>query len=632
MIPEFGLVCLIIALLMSMVAGLMSPIGLLTGRFSYWQHLAKPAVFIQSLFISLSFVTLMSAFAQDDFSLSYVVQNSNSQLPQVYKLCALWGAHEGSLLLWVLILSFWTLAVTLYTRRLPPKVGLCVAAVLCALSFGFLLLLLQTSNPFLRLLPFEPSDGADLNPLLQDPGFVLHPPFLYMGYVGLAVPFAFAIAALLFKEKAEMWATWARPWALLAWAFLTIGITLGSWWAYYELGWGGWWFWDPVENASFMPWLSATALVHALYVADKRKLFQSWSLLLAISAFILSLIGTFLVRSGVVSSVHSFASDPQRGLFILGFIAVVIVASFTLYFLRGFRKDKQQASALSKESILLLGNIILFVAMLTVLLGTLYPIIAEVIMGERLSVGPPYFNAIFNPMCLPLLVLMAFGPHVKWQQDMMTKAKKGALLALVGAIAILYFIPCPFSLMAKIAIVLAMGLILSTLYIFYSARAKLAPKWGMMAAHLGIGLSVLGMALTTSLEVEKDLTLKVGDSTHIQGYQFEFKALEDIEGSNYEGIKATFHINKNNQMLYQVYPEKRFFIARNMPMTETAIVPGLFKDFYIALGERLDNGSWTCRIYIKPFVRFIWLGGLLVALGAFISSIRAFKESKRGLA
>lgn len=637
MIPEFGLVTLILALMMSLVQAFVAPVGLINQRFAFCQTFSRPAAFGQCFFVVISFVTLMCCFVQDDFSLEYIAQNSNSHLPLVYKICAVWGAHEGSLLLWSLILALWTVAVATRTKALPKDVSVIVLSILGCISIGFLLLLLQTSNPFARILPFSPNEGADLNPLLQDPGFVLHPPFLYMGYVGLAVPFAFAITAMILKNKPIPWATWARPWALLAWSFLTVGITLGSWWAYYELGWGGWWFWDPVENASFMPWLVGAALGHALLIsASKQQLFNSWSLLLALSAFILSLIGTFLVRSGVVSSVHAFASDPSRGTFILGFLALVVMFSFGLFISRGIKAQTlSRSSAYSRESLMLLGNVILYVATLTVLLGTLYPIFIEVLKEERLSVGPPYFNSVFIPIMIPLLGLMAIAPHIKWGEDtigLLWPKMKIALLLSPIVVASLFFLK-DFPVMSYIGILFGAWVLAGTLFAVWklNVNGNLGlSRWGMILAHFGIGLAVLGIALTTALETEKDLKMSLGETVRIQKYEFVFKDLKDIQGPNYEGIQATFLINQNQKLLNKLYPEKRFFIPRNTPMTETAIYPGLFRDFYIALGERLDDGSWTVRLYIKPFIRFIWLGGLMIALGAFIASLVAFRQTVRG--
>ncbi|MBN9286731.1 MAG: hypothetical protein BGO43_12255 [Gammaproteobacteria bacterium 39-13] len=636
MIPELGLVCLILALMMALVLAFVAPIGLINPKASFLQSLARPAAFGQCFFVLLSFLTLMRSFVQDDFSVQYIAQNSNANLPTIYKFCALWGAHEGSLLLWALILTLWTLAVALYSRKLPTNMAVSVMAVLGAISVGFLVLLLQTSNPFLRLLPFAANEGADLNPLLQDPGFVLHPPFLYMGYVGFAVPFAFAISALIFKDS-KMWSVYARPFALLAWAFLTLGITLGSWWAYYELGWGGWWFWDPVENASFMPWLVGAALGHALLVSRQDTAFNTWGILLALSAFILSLIGTFLVRSGVVSSVHAFASDPLRGTFILCFLAIVIFFSFILFVSRT-TGHSQKMYWLSRESWILLGNMIFFVATCTVLLGTLYPIMIEVLFEERLSVGPPYFNAVFVPIMMPLLLLMALAPHLQWRENRAAlfwlKIKKHILVFALGLVAIAYLLRhLPFLTLLGLAVGLWViwGTLFKLIIDWKNNGFRLPPvqRWGMILAHLGLGIAVLGMSLTTSLSIEREMKIAPGENVNIEGYLFTFQAIQPIQGSNYEGLQGHFTIEKDAKKL-TLYPEKRFFIPRNMPMTETAISPGLWRDFYIALGERLDDGSWTVRFYIKPFVRWIWLGGILIAMGAFISSLVCFRNTFRG--
>ncbi|MBI2791084.1 MAG: heme lyase CcmF/NrfE family subunit [Gammaproteobacteria bacterium] len=641
MCPEIGLFCLILAFMMALVQTILPPIGLAFTRFTFLQSLSRPAVFAQCFFVLMSFVTLVSSFVQDDFSVAYIAHNSNTQLPLIYKFCATWGAHEGSLLLWSMILAFWSLAVAVYSKKLPKEASIVVLSILGAISIGFFLLLLQTSNPFLRLLPFSPTDGADLNPLLQDPGFVIHPPCLYMGYVGFAVPFAFAICAMVFKKYSTEWVKWARPWALLAWGFLTIGITLGSWWAYYELGWGGWWFWDPVENASFMPWLIGAALCHALLVSNRNQSFIPWSVLLALSAFILSLIGTFLVRSGVISSVHAFASDPARGSFILCFLAIVIMGSCSLYLGRGLNvKAKPQSSLLSRESMMLLGNIVLFVSTLTVLLGTIYPIFLEVIQQERISVGAPYFNMVFIPLMLPILVLMIFAPHLQWQGNQLSllwpHIKKLCLILLMLLIAI-FFLPQSFTLLSTIGILLGSGVIIGTLYKLMKMakdqnmfRFPLS-RWSMIIAHVGLGVSVLGIALTTSLETEKEINMMPSETVEIQGYQFTFKNEKGVQGSNYEGLQAEFIVRKNSQIVATLFPEKRYFIPRNLPMTETAISPGLLRDFYIALGERSENGNWSVRIYIKPFVRWIWLGGLLVAIGAFFASIDAFRKNQTRL-
>lgn len=622
MIPEFGLFSLIIALGFAcslMVAGFYRPLFVLV----------KPMVFGLTAFVFFSFVTLVYCFVQDDFSVYYIAQNSNSQLPFMYKLCAVWGGHEGSLLLWVFILSLWTLSVQLASRALPEMISRKLFAVLGAVHAGFLLLLLHTSNPFLRLLPNMPKDGADLNPLLQDPGFVMHPPFLYLGYVGFAIPFAFAIAAMLTPTERFAWAKWARPYALFAFAFLTIGISLGSWWAYYELGWGGWWFWDPVENASFMPWLVGAALVHALRVTSLKPLFNSWSLLLALCAFLLSLVGTFLVRSGVLSSVHAFASDPARGVFILYFLGVALIGSFGLYLYHLQRFDAvSRIRLLSKESFILLGNVIFVTAMATVLLGTLYPLIMEVLTNEKISVGPPYYAAVFVPIMMPLLVLMSLAPYIHWEQDSrqaIIKRVAKPMLICISIMGIVVYLARALPVLSYAGVGLGILVVASSVF-------KLRPpftlnKMGMISAHLGLGVAVLGIALTTALETEQEVQLKIGDTVKVADYDVQFAALTEQAGSNYVGKQGHFIIRDDKQTLANLYPEKRFFTARETMMTETAIDPGFLRDFYIALGERFQDGTWSVRIYIKPFVRWLWLGGILVALGAFMAAITAVQSN-----
>ncbi len=634
-IPELGHFVLILALASAFLLAVLPPIAVFNKKFAYLQALTKPAVTSQCFFITIAFLTLTYCFIQDDFSVAYVAENSYSALPLIYKICAVWGAHEGSLLLWSFILSCWTFAFALrsYTARYQHI----TLSILGAINVGFLLLLLQTSNPFTRLLPYMPKEGVDLNPLLQDPGFVLHPPILYMGYVGLAVPYALAMTGMIFSKENMPWATLARPWALLAWAFLTVGITLGSWWAYYELGWGGWWFWDPVENASFMPWLLGAALAHALFMSMKQNTFNAWAAFLAISTFILSLLGTFLVRSGVVSSVHAFASDPLRGSFILGFLALVMLCSFGLYITRFSQTVRsQKVPFLSKESFLFLGNILFLVATMTVLLGTLYPLITEVLWHDKISVGPPYFNQVFIPLMLPLLVLMAIAPHVSWSQDTFAALKKKMKVTtfVFGSAAIVlgFFLIKILSWWAFVGVLVGGWILIATLgkVLTDVPQGRFSIKWtGMIFSHLGVGIAILGITLTTVLETEKEMSMKIGTSASIGQYTFSFNKLEDINGPNYQGKRGEFSIYTQGKHIGTLMPEKRFFIPRNLPMTETAIMPGLFRDFYIALGEPLENGNWTVRLYIKPFIRWIWLGGLLIALGAGFSSIQAFRQEKR---
>lgn len=633
MIPEFGLFALIIAFCMASSLALIPLVISVFPRFVSLSKLIKPLVFGNACWLIVSFLTLIWCFWTNDFSVHYVAQNSNTHLTSIYKICAVWGAHEGSLLLWVLILSLWIAGVAKNTQA-PLKLKNWALSILAAISVGFTSLLLATSNPFARILPYFPEEGADLNPLLQDPAFVLHPPFLYMGYVGFAVPFAFAIAALIAGEKEfswRQWAQWVRPWSLLAWGFLTIGITLGSWWAYYELGWGGWWFWDPVENASFIPWLIGAALVHALYVAAQQGTLVAWSLLLSLTVFILSLIGTFLVRSGVISSVHAFASDPERGIFILIFLAIVIFSSLFLYLWRVPQwKFTSLQAGFSRESFILLGNILLVTAGLTVLLGTLYPLASEVLSQHKLSVGPPYFNAVFVPIMLPAIVIMALAPYIKWGgenfQTWWKKYKKSLLLSLGSGLvagALCYY---KLSFLSILGALLGIGLIVATLLKITQRQIQWG-RCGMLLAHLGCGLAVVGISLTTALQIERDLKMAPEESVQIAGYNFSFKELYDTTGPNYQGVKGHFVVSKSEKTLFNLYPEKRFFLPRELPISETAIHVGVWQDTYIALGEKLTENAWSVRIYLKPCVRWIWLGGLLIGMGAWLAGIAAFKNA-----
>lgn len=647
MIPEFGLCSLIIAFGLALLTAVLLPLAVFKPQWAYCQGIAKPLALGQCFFVLLSFLILMFCFTTDNFSVLYVAQNSYSGLPLIYKICAVWGAHEGSLLLWALILSVWTVSVTCLTRANEQHVRLnsegfetasreraLITGILSALQTGFLFLLLQTSNPFNRLLPFPAKEGIDLNPLLQDPGFVLHPPLLYLGYVGFAVPFAFVIAAMLLKDQSFQWARRARPWALLAWSFLTLGIILGSWWAYYELGWGGWWFWDPVENASFMPWLMGAALVHALLIASDQKIFSAWSILLALSAFILSLMGTFLVRSGVLSSVHAFASDPLRGIYILSFLGIVSLGSLGLYLYRQPQSaTRLPISFFSKQALLLLGNMILFVATLTVLLGTLYPLLIEVLSQEKISVGPPYFNSVFIPILVPALLLMAITPHLNWHserwQQLRPKVQKIGLIFVGLTVMWLIFFQRFFSLIATCGILLGIWVAVGTVFklISYKPFWRMpVQKWGMVLAHLGLSCVVLGITLTSSLESEKEFKIAVGQTVSMGQYQLLFHDLKEIAGTNFHGVEGNFVLKNQEKEIAQLYPQKRYFVPRNLPMTETAINAGFLRDFYLALGESLADGSWSVRFYIKPFVRWIWLGGLMIAVGAFLSALALFNR------
>jgi len=621
MIPEFGLFALIMALLLSMTTVILPILTRSSISEASQIKINASVVLGQACFILLSFVTLVFCFVQDDFSVRYVAQNANTYLPFMYKLTAIWGAHEGSLLLWSFILALWMVAVLFVAKAIPGKVKMTVLTILSCIQTGLLMIILKTSNPFIRILPFFPQDGADLNPLLQDPAFIMHPPFLYLGYVGFAVPFAFALAECLLKKMDYPWASWARPFALSALGFLTIGITLGSWWAYYELGWGGWWFWDPVENASLMPWIVGVALIHMLWVSAKEDLFRTWRLSLAIFTFILSLMGTFLVRSGILSSVHAFSSSPERGIAILGFLSIVVVISLGLLsHLRGEQKQAFVLSPWSKASTILLGNVLLIAATLSILLGTLYPIISQLIWQKSLSVGPPYFNTVLLPMLFMILILMSVAVHLKWQQapDFL-KVRKYSVSLLLACVTVLMLINLTsLSFVAALAFTLALYLIISTLMFIHKPQ-----KIGMIVAHIGIAIFVMGIVFVSSWQIEKEFAMQLGQTVEVEGFNFTFNQLQEIKGSNFEGTRGTFTIYKDNQLITQLFPEKRFFIAREQAMTETAIHSHLMRDFYVALGEPLDNGAWSVRFYIKPFIRFIWLGGMMVALAAFFAAIRS---------
>lgn len=631
MIAELGHFSLILALCLAIAQSTVPLIGTWQAN-KLWMTSARPMAYGQFFFVLISFVCLALLFLGDDFSVRYVADNSNSQLPDRYKISAVWGAHEGSLLLWALILSLWTLAVALFSRSLPLDLVARVLAVLGLIALGFYLFLLLTSNPFERLLPFPPGDGKDLNPLLQDIGLIIHPPLLYMGYVGFSVPFAFAIAALLAGRLDTAWVRWMRPWTNAAWAFLTVGIGLGSWWAYYELGWGGWWFWDPVENASFMPWLAGTALIHSLAVSEKRGLFRSWTVLLAILTFSLSLLGTFLVRSGVLTSIHAFASDPARGVFILIFLAVVIGGSLLLYAVRGPRiTSKTSFSWLSKETFLLVNNMLLITAMAVILLGTLYPLIADVAGWGKISVGPPYFNMFFVPLALLLAVMLALAPSLNWKKHSYSRLYLPVAASFVGCVlsatVVLLLFDYPFKTGPFIALMAAAWVIIWTLRDWWSrARGKLkgarhltGSYYGMLIAHLGIAVAIIGVAITSHYSEERDLRLSPGETYTVAGYQLQFIGVENRQGDNYTARVGQFEVSRNGSLVSILKPEKRYYQAGGQMMTEADIDAGLWRDIYVALGEPLDEQAWSVRIYVKPFVRWIWLGGLMIALGGALS-------------
>jgi cytochrome c-type biogenesis protein CcmF len=633
---ELGHVALILALLVSLVQGVLPLVGAQTGRAA-WTALARPAAQTQFLLVALAFAALAHAFVTSDFSVAYVVQHSNSKLPAAYRFAATWGGHEGSLLLWLLMLNAWACAVSLLSRRLPDDMVARVLAVLGLVSFGFGLFILTTSSPFLRVLPAE-ADGQDLNPLLQDPGLVFHPPLLYMGYVGFSVAFAFAIAALISGRLDAAWARWSRPWTTVAWLFLTLGIALGSYWAYYELGWGGWWFWDPVENASFMPWLVGTALIHSLAVTEKRGSFKNWTVLLAIAAFSLSLLGTFLVRSGVLTSVHAFAADPRRGLFILCFLCAVVGSSLALFAWRAPTVGLGGRFALlSRETLLLVNNVLLMVAAASVLLGTLYPLAIDALGLGKLSVGPPYFNAVFVPIMLPLLFFIAVGPVANWKQaDARDLARR---LRWVAAVAIAAGVGLPL-LTSRWTPLVATGLLLAVwvaaatlLQLRQRLRSGWPPPayWGMQLAHLGVAAFVVGVTMVKGYEVEKDVRMAVGDTVEVGGHQFRLLGIDKVQGPNYEAQRGRFELSRGGQVLRVLEPEKRQYLMSAMPMTETAIDSGFTRDVYVSMGEPLEDGrSWAVRVYYKPFVDWIWGGCLLMALGAaFAAADRRYRLRRR---
>ena len=631
MVPEVGQFALILALMLALTQATLPLVGAARGNQS-WIAVAVPAGQAQFIFVAIAFGCLAYSFITNDFSVLNVATNSNSQLPLHYRLAATWGSHEGSLLLWTLMLGLWTVAVSLFSRHLPDEMVGRVLSVMGVISVGFLLFMLLTSNPFTRLFPV-PVDGRDLNPLLQDPAMVVHPPMLYMGYVGFSVAFAFAISALISGRLDATWARWSRPWTTVAWMFLTLGIALGSWWAYYELGWGGWWFWDPVENASFMPWLVGTALIHSLAVTEKRGGFKSWTVLLAIGAFSLSLLGTFLVRSGVLTSVHAFAVDPKRGIFILAFLAIVIGGSLLLYAWRAKQVGLgSKFEVISRESFLLSNNVLLVVAAGSVLLGTLYPLIIESLGMGKLSVGPPYFNSVFVPLMAPAAFLMGVGPIARWKKaslpELAVRLRWAFLTSVVTAVA-LPFILGKWKPLASLGLLLALWIATTVLVnIFervkstsgqFNVLQKLGMQtrsyYGMQLAHLGVAVFIVGVTIVTGYQSEQDVRMDVGDTVAAGGYTFRFNGVTRTAGPNYQAQRAEIEVSKNGQVTNTMYPEKRAYLAAGNVMTETAIDSGVFRDLYISLGEPVSGGAWSVRVYYKPFVSWIWGGAVLMAMG-----------------
>ncbi|WP_147652396.1 heme lyase CcmF/NrfE family subunit [Vulcaniibacterium gelatinicum] len=639
MLPELGQLALILALLAALLQAALPLAGAQRG-IGPWMALARPGAYLQLALVGLAFAILTHGFVVQDFSLRYVAENSNSLLPVIYRYTAVWGAHEGSLLLWVLTLALWTAAVARFSRRLPPEVVARVLGVMGLVSAGFLAFLIFTSNPFERLLPAA-AEGRDLNPLLQDPGMILHPPMLYMGYVGFSVPFAFSIAALLDGRVDARWLRWTRPWTNVAWAFLTIGIALGSWWAYYELGWGGWWFWDPVENASFMPWLAGAALLHSQAVTEKRGSFRSWTLLLAIAAFSLSLLGTFLVRSGVLTSVHAFAADPARGVFILVFLGLVVGGSLLLYALRAPADDDGAPfAATSRETLLLANNLLLTTACAMVLLGTLYPLLADALELGKISVGPPYFALMFFVLMTPLVLLLPFGPLTRWQREQASRPLALLLpwlgLGLALGVAAFFLAPqSPWKVAAGVAG--AAWVAAGTLRFVWSRLRTQGGRFtlemlGMTLAHAGIAVFLAGALLVEGLNTQRELAMTPGGRIELGGYAFRFDGVEQRRGPNYLSDYGTVTVLRDGAPVVTLHPEKRRYVGGQV-MTEAGLAPGFTRDLYVALGEPLGNGAWAVRVHVKPFVRWIWLGALLMALGGFVTAAdRRFRNVRATVA
>ncbi|EKT55995.1 heme lyase CcmF/NrfE family subunit [Providencia sneebia] len=624
MIPEIGNILLCLGLGIAVLLSIYPLWGVIR-HDERMMRSSRPFSWLLFLSIFGSFLVLVYAFVVNDFSVVYVANNSNTQLPVWYRVAATWGSHEGSLLLWVLLMSGWTFAVALGSYRMPLDVVARVLAIMGMISVGFLLFIIFTSNPFSRTLPAFPIEGHDLNPLLQDPGLIFHPPLLYMGYVGFSVAFAFAIASLLCGRLDSSLTRFARLWTMAAWFFLTLGIILGSAWAYYELGWGGWWFWDPVENASFMPWLVGTALIHSLAVTEQRATFKAWSLLLSISAFSLCLLGTFLVRSGVLVSVHAFASDPSRGLFILAFMVLVIGGSLLIFAMRGHKVRSRVNNALwSRESMLLANNVLLTVAMLVVLLGTLLPLVHKQLGLGSISIGEPFFNTMFIALMVPFSLLLGIGPLVRWGRDRPSAIRKLLLIALFSTVLLAFLLP--WLMQDKLTALTMLGLIMACwiailafaeMRLRMSKKIKLTPSyWGMVLAHLGLAVTIVGITFSQNYSIERDVKMKPGDSVTIRAYTFVFNGVHAANGPNYQGIIGNINVTENGKLITHLQPEKRFYTTSRAVMTEAAIDGGFTRDLYAALGEELGKDTWAMRLYYKPFVRWIWSGGILMSIGA----------------
>ncbi len=631
MIPEIGQIALMLALMLAITQATLPLIGAARG-VPQLISLARPTAQAQFIFVAIAFCCLAYSFINNDFSVLNVATNSNSKLPLQYRLAATWGSHEGSLLLWTFMLTIWMVAVSLFSNHLPKEMVARVLAVMAVISTGFLLFMLLTSNPFARLIPVPP-DGRDLNPLLQDPAMVAHPPMLYMGYVGMCVAFAFAISALIGGRLDATWARWSRPWTTVAWMFLTCGIALGSFWAYYELGWGGWWFWDPVENASFMPWLVGTALIHSLAVTEKRGGFKSWTVLLAIAAFSLSLLGTFLVRSGVLTSVHAFATDPKRGIFILAFLTIVIGGSLALYAWRAKQVGLgSKFEIVSRESFLLTNNVLLIVAAASVLLGTLYPLFVDALRLGKVSVGPPYFNSVFVPLMAPAAFLIGVGPIARWKQtkipELAVRLRWAFVLSLLTA-GLLPFVIGGWKWRASLGLLLGIWIVATSFQNIWSrlrsqsaestflARLKATSRsyFGMHLAHIGVAVFIMGVTVVTSYQTEKDVKMNIGDTVSVGGYDFRLNNLMQYQGPNFQAVRADMTVTSKGEPVTTMYPEKRAFTASGNATSETAIDRSVWRDLYLSLGDEVPGGGWTVRVYHKPLVDWIWGGALLMALG-----------------
>ncbi|OOF86970.1 heme lyase CcmF/NrfE family subunit [Rodentibacter ratti] len=644
MIAEIGNYALALSLAVSLMLAIFPLWGAEKGN-AQLMVLARPMTYGLFVCLTIAFIALFYLFAVNDFSVQYVVNNSNSTLPIYYRLSAVWGSHEGSLLLWIWLLALWSVAVALFSKHLPQEAAARVLGIMGIISVGFVLFVLFTSNPFTRTFPEFPVDGKELNPMLQDVGLIFHPPLLYMGYVGFSVAFAFAIASLMTGKLDSAWARWSRPWTLAAWVFLTLGIVLGSWWAYYELGWGGWWFWDPVENSSFMPWLAGTALIHSLSVTEKRGSFKAWTVLLAILAFSLCLLGTFLVRSGILVSVHAFASDPTRGLYILAYLVIVIGGSLALYAYKGSQiRSRDNAERYSRESMLLLNNILLMTALCVVFLGTLLPLVHKQLGLGTISIGAPFFDQMFLIIMTPFALLLGIGPLVKWRRDQFSAIRTPVIISvfimLVAGFALPYFLQDKITVSSVLGSMMTIIILLLALYelqqrathresFFVGVRKLSRSHWGMLFAHLGVAMSVWGIAFSQNFSVERDVRMKVGDSAQIGHYDFKFSGVSDANGPNYIGGKAQIDITKDGKQEATLYAEKRFYTVSRMSMTEAAIDGSLTRDLYVALGEKLNDDSWALRLYYKPFIRWIWIGGIFMALGGLLCMFdRRYRFSK----